>query len=134
EMEDLGVAVLRFANGAVGVIEGSTALYPGFPERIELHGANGAIILNQGLGTIDWHIRGETSERAERSEQRGASFSDPTKISYVGHIAQFRDFYQAIAERRPPAIDGAEGRRALEIVQAIHLSQATGRPVDLPLR
>ncbi|MBI2941598.1 MAG: Gfo/Idh/MocA family oxidoreductase [Chloroflexi bacterium] len=134
EAEDLGVGLLRFANGAVGVVEGSSALYPGFPERIELHGANGSIILNEGLGTIDWLLRGEANLHAERAEQRGAASSDPARISLVGHTAEFRDFYQALAQGRPPALSGAEGRKALEIVQAMRLSQQTGQPVDLPLR
>jgi predicted dehydrogenase len=91
-------------------------------------------MLNQGQGEAEWHLKGREPERIGAAAQRSESSRDPAKVSLVGHIAEFTDFYAALREGRTPAIDGAEGRRALEIVQAIHLSSARGGiPVDLPL-
>ncbi len=135
EMEDVAVATVEFTSGAFGVIEASTATYPGFTERIELHGDRGAMILHQGRGVVEWHPLGGPSERGEASAQRNESSSDPAKVSLVGHVAQFVDFYDAIRHGRSPSVDGAEGRRALEIVEAIRTSSELGGiPVDLPLK
>jgi UDP-N-acetyl-2-amino-2-deoxyglucuronate dehydrogenase len=134
EMEDVAVATVEFASGAIGVIEASTATYPGFGERIQLHGDRGSLILNQGDATAEFHPRDGQSERFEASTQRGESARDPAKVSLVGHVAQLTDFYEAIRAGRPPLIDGAEARKALEIVEAIRLSSDRGGvPVSLPL-
>jgi len=133
EMEDVAVATLRFASGALGVVEATTAAWPGFAERLELHGEKGSVILDEGRGMIDWHLRGEGPHQAVAADQHGAGAADPTRISLAGHPAQFRDFYRAIAEGRQPAVDGSEARRALEVIEAIRRSSDEGRPVKLPI-
>jgi predicted dehydrogenase len=134
EMEDVAVATVEFASGALGTIEASTATYPGFGERIALHGERGSLLLNQGDATATFHPREGECERFEATAQRGESARDPAKVSLVGHVAQFADFYSAIRAARPPLIDGAQGRQALEIVEAIRLSSDRGGvPVSLPL-
>lgn len=133
ETEDVAVATLRFASGAVGVIEATTAAWPGFAERIELHGAAGAVILNEGEGRIDWHLRGEAPRQTMEEHQGGTGSADPTKISLAGHPAQFRDFCRAIREGREPRITGEDACRALEVIEAIRLSSERRAPVVLPL-
>lgn len=134
EMEDVAAATVEFASGAFGVIEASTATYPGFAERIELHGDRGSLILHQGQGVAEWLLKGAEPERISAADQRGESSRDPARVSLVGHVAQFTDFYDALRVGRRPAIDGEEARKALEIVQAIQLSGARGgQPVSLPL-
>ena len=134
EMEDIALATVEFASGACGVIEASTATYPGYAERIELHGDRGSLVLNQGQGVAEWHLKGSEPESISAADQRAEAARDPSKISLVGHIAEFEEFYAAIRANRRPAIDGAEGRKALEIVKAIQLSSARGgTPVTLPL-
>lgn len=132
EMEDLGVALLRFATGALGVIEGSTATFPGFPERIELHGERGTAILNEGEGRLEWHLGGEPAVSAADGPAQGNA-ADAAAVSLNRHTDLFRDFYGAVSAGRAPAVDGHEGRKSLEIVQAIYLSARRGRPVALPL-
>ncbi|MGH2460765.1 MAG: Gfo/Idh/MocA family protein, partial [Chloroflexota bacterium] len=122
EMEDVATATLEFDSGALGTLVASTATYPGFSERLELHGDRGSLILNQGQGTADWTVKGEEPERISALDQRAESARDPAKVSLVGHVAEFVDFYDALRTGRAPAIDGGEGRRALEIVEAIRLS------------
>jgi predicted dehydrogenase len=45
EVEDLAIAAIRFENGALGIVQGSTAIYPGLPTRLEIHGTKGTIII-----------------------------------------------------------------------------------------
>ncbi len=132
EMEDVAAATVEFAGGAFGVIEASTATYPGFAERLELHGERGSLVLNQGQGVAEWQLRDREPERITAESQRADSARDPAKVTLVGHVAQFVDFYDAVRSGRSPAIDGAEGRKALAIVEAIQLSSRQGGvPVEV---
>jgi predicted dehydrogenase len=133
EMEDSASAVLRFAGGAIGVIQASTAAWPGFPERVELHGAEGSIALNEGIGAIDWRLRGSEPHTTADSQPGASGASDPNAISLLGHTAQFMDFYAAIRERRQPLVSASEATRALELIQAIRLSSSRRATVRLPL-
>ena len=134
ETEDVGVAVLRLGGGGVGVLEGATAAYPGFPERIELHGTGGTVILDEGRRRVEWYLRGEDPRVDEHGVQQGNA-SDPAAVSPEAHAAAFDDFLQAVRAGRAPAVDGLEARKALEIVEAVYRSSAQGgRPVSLPLR
>jgi UDP-N-acetyl-2-amino-2-deoxyglucuronate dehydrogenase len=140
DMEDVGLALLRFANGAVGSIVATTIAYPGFPDRLELHGSDGSAILAQGEGRLEWYLRGQAASRPEgqaRVEQAADQVSrgsqDPAATPSGGHIAEFTDFYAAIREGRPPFVDGREGRHALEVVEAIYRSGREQKPVKLPL-
>jgi len=132
ETEDVGLALLGFRNGAHGVIEGSTATYPGFPERIEIHGKNGSVVLNEGKNQLEWHLRGEEPSIEGAAAEDGYA-RDLSAVSAEEHAAQFRDFYAAIREGRRPAIDGAEGRKALEIIEAVYRSSELGQKVTLPI-
>lgn len=134
EMEDVATATLEFRSGALGTLVASTATYPGYSERIELHGDRGSLILNQGQGIAEWSLKGCEPERVTASDQRAESARDPANVSLVGHVAEFVDFYDALRLGRAPAIDGPAGRAALEIVEAIHRSSdRDGTPVSLPL-
>lgn len=133
ETEDVGVAVLRLAGGALGVLQGTTAAYPGFPERIEIHGAGGSVVLDEGRRRVEWYLRGEQP----RVEQEGAAqgnAADPAAVSPEAHAAAFADFLRSVVRGEPAAVDGPEARRALEIVEAVYRSSALGgQPVTLPL-
>lgn len=131
EGEDLGLAILTFENGAMGVIEGSTSIYPGFPERLEIHGEKGSVILEGGK-IKTWEIQGEKQKPAELlTDEKSGGASDPMAISIEGHLAQYRDFIAAIENDREPLVDGIEGRKSLEIVLAIYRSSREGRLVHL---
>jgi len=139
EVEDVVTATLRFANGALGVIEASTAVYPGYLKRIELHGTEGSAVLEEEDIKI-WDFakkaRGDTAilKAMRSSHSTGGGAADPAAIGHQAHAKQFRDFVQAIKTDGTPAIDGREGRRAVEIILAIYKSAATGRTVKLPLK
>jgi predicted dehydrogenase len=136
EVEDTAVACLRFANGALGVIEATTSVHPGFPKTIAVHGDRGTAVIEQD-DILRWDLTPETPEdRAvkERFAQKtGASggSSNPAAISHVGHARQLADFVRAIETGREPLVDGREGRKAVEIILAIYRSAETGRTVEL---
>jgi UDP-N-acetyl-2-amino-2-deoxyglucuronate dehydrogenase len=131
EGEDLGLALLTFENGAMGIIEGSTSIYPGFPERLEIHGEKGSVILEGGR-IKTWGIQGVKPKPKELlADEKSGGASDPMAISFEGHLAQYLDFIDAIEYDREPLISGIEGRKSLEIVIAIYQSSKEGRSVQL---
>ncbi len=135
EAEDTAVAVLTYASGALGVIEGTTTAFPGTPARIELHGDRGTIVLTEGQVTR-WDIDGATDEERANvmgGQAGGSGAADPLAIGHEGHRRQIADMVEAIRAGRPPLVDGTEGRKAVEIIRAIYRSAQTDRPIDLPL-
>lgn len=131
EGEDLGLALLTFENGAMGVIEGSTSVYPGFPERLEIHGEKGTVILESGKFKR-WDIQ-EMKEKPEELFEAGktSGASDPMAISIEEHLTQYQDMIDAIRKNREPMVNGIEGRKALEIVLAIYRSSKEGQVIML---
>ncbi len=134
EVEDTAVAILRFKSGALGVIEGTTSVYPEtIPHRLELHGDRGSIMI-EGEGIRRWEIMGEDGKvvsKAEEAEEAGKAITDPTDIGMEGHIRQVKDMVEAIKEDREPIVSGEEGRKSLQIILAIYQSAKTGKPVRL---
>ncbi len=137
EVEDAAAAVLRFTSGALGVIEGSTAAYPGQLKRLEVCGTKGSMILEQN-SLKQWEFAeaqagdDEVREKFAAGEASGGQ-SDPKAISFTGHQRQFEDFAAAL-DGGTPLVDGAEGRKSVEIICAIYKSaREGGAPVRLPL-
>ncbi len=121
EGEDVGAGILNFQNGAIGTITAGTALYPGYPERIEIYGENGSIILEGG--TIKaWNIKDVPASQQTSDENHGSGASDPTAISHQNHKKVIADMIEAIVNNRPPMVDGAEARKAVEVITAIYES------------
>ncbi|MCA9196603.1 MAG: Gfo/Idh/MocA family oxidoreductase [Planctomycetales bacterium] len=137
-VEDVAVATIRFENGALGVIEASTAAYPGYLKRIELHGTDGSAVLEEEDIT-KWDFRKvRKSDEALKAEmagktETGGGAADPAAIGHHGHLAQFKDFVNAVKKGTRPAIDGKEGRKAVEIILAIYKAAESGKTVSLPL-
>jgi UDP-N-acetyl-2-amino-2-deoxyglucuronate dehydrogenase len=125
ESEDVLSAVLRFANGATGVIQAATAFWPGYPERVEIHGTKGtAVITGDRLTT--WDVRDDEGEPPPLARQSASGASDPMAISLEPFERQFTDFADAIRTGRTPAISGEDGYAALEVVDAIYRACRTG--------
>jgi len=131
ESEDVVNAVLRYAGGATGVIQAATAFWPGYPERIEIHGTNGAAIVT-GDKLTTWDVRNDEGEPAPLASQTMSGASDPMAIPLTPFERQFREFGDAIRENRDPLTSGEAGYRALELVAAIYKSCREGNPVALP--
>jgi UDP-N-acetyl-2-amino-2-deoxyglucuronate dehydrogenase len=140
EVEDIAIAILNFENGAIGTIEGSTAVYPGLPERLEITGTEGTAVIEAGKVKI-WEFKDEKGEASAygnkvKPEKTAAATgsADPAAIPSAGHQAQLANLIAAIEGDRDPAITGEDARRPLEIILAIYESARTGREVTLPLR
>ena len=130
ESEDLVCAVLHYASGATGVIQAATALWPGYPERIEIHGTKGSAIVT-GDQLTTWDVRDDQGEPAPISRQSKSGASDPMAISLTPFERQLADFGESCRTGRPPASSGVEGFRALQLVRSIYAACAEGRKVRI---
>jgi predicted dehydrogenase len=130
ETEDLGVAAVEYQNGALGVIEGSTCVTPGYKERIEIHGTRGSLKLEGGLVT-EWRVEGCRPEDYLDAVKMSYGETNSPAISDVNHRAQFEDFIAAVREDREPLVTGEEGIKSLAIVLAIYESSRKGQKVTL---
>lgn len=136
ETEDTMSALITYANGALGVIQGATSCWPGDPARVELHGDRGTIVLEEGR-IVKWKLQdaapGEEEAMLALEQGAGSGAADPMAIGFEKHRRQIVDLIEAIRTGRSPAIRGEEARRSVEIVRAIYRSAATNAPVTLPL-
>ena len=131
ESEDCLCAVMRYASGATGVFQAATALWPGYPERVEIHGTKGsAIAIGDQLTT--WDVQDDSGEPAPLAQQAKSGASDPMAISIVPFERQLSDFGEACKAGRAPSCSGIEGYKALELVRSIYTSCAEARKVSIP--
>ncbi|ERM82723.1 hypothetical protein P872_04185 [Rhodonellum psychrophilum GCM71 = DSM 17998] len=130
EGEDLGAALVNFKNGALGNITAGTALYPGYPERLEIYGALGSAVLEAGK-IIQWNVKGEESAIVEPLAQSKSGASDPMAIGHALHLVQFEDMIQAIQEERAPIVTGESARKSLALIQAIYDSSKVGKRIGV---
>lgn len=137
EAEDFGCAILEFASGAVGIIEGSADVYPkNLNETLSLFGEKGTVVIG-GLAVnkietwrfTDAQDVGDTEETVLNPDA-----ADPPTVYGFGHSALFADFIDAIENNRPPLVSGEAGKKALDIILAIYESQKIGKAVTLPNR
>ena len=130
-VEDTVVAIVEWANGALGIMEATTSNYPGLDMRMEISGDDGTIVVDGGAITR-WAIEGE--EEGATGEAAGGASADPLAITSVGHTAHIEDLCRCIRENREPLVPGREARNAVEIIKAIYLSSREGGvTIDLPL-
>lgn len=134
EVEDTAVAAVRFANGALGVIQATTSVHPGYPKTIAVHGDRGSAVIEQE-DVLRWDFTPPAPEDDEVKRRFAAKVgasggaADPKAISHEGHRRQLADFVAAISEDRAPAVDGREGRKAVALICAVYESVRTGRAV-----
>jgi UDP-N-acetyl-2-amino-2-deoxyglucuronate dehydrogenase len=130
EVEDVAVASLKFQNGAVGLLEGSTLAYPGFCARLDISGSSGSVVIENDQ-IITWELcSGEVCP------------VDPEPVGFIGgtsshdiwhhaHKRQIADMMQAVRDDREPLVNGEEGRKSLEIVLAVYESSRTRQTIRL---
>ena len=129
ECEDIGTAVVRFRNGALGTVEGTANVYPrDMEETLSIFGESGTVTLGGGsVNRVDrWLFADGDEEVVGYGENPATTYGN-------GHARLYRDFLAAIAEGREPLVDTYAGMAALELVLAIYKSQKEGRIVRLPL-
>ena len=140
EVEDTAVAALRYKSGAMGVIECTTSIYPGFARTIAIHGDKGTVVMEKELFS-KWDFEDERPEDAEIREtlwvptekDSGASVN-PRDITHVNFREEFKDFLAAMEGGTLAPIDGAAARKSVEIIMAMYQSSKSGGdPVALPM-
>lgn len=133
EAEDLGIALVRFASGAYGIIEGTTDIYPkNLEETLYLFGEKGTVKAGGEAVNIieEWRF----SDYLDEPETVKKECSEiPPNVYGFGHSKLYKDVIDAIAEDRSPLVDAHAGKRAMELVLAIYKSAATGMPVRFPV-
>jgi predicted dehydrogenase len=129
ETEDLVCAAARFANGAFGTIEATTAAFPGFPERIELVGTRGTAMLAGTELNVQFHD-GKTVAMAPDASAGGTG-ADPMAFPHDYHRAVLADFLDAIEEKRAPKVSGEEALRVHRLIDALLDAGASGKSVKV---
>ncbi len=133
QAEDLGLALIRFKNGAYGLIEGTTNIYPkNLEETLYIFGEKGTVKAGgQSVNVIDeWNFSDALDDPDTIKREH---HENPPNVYGFGHIPLYADVADAIRNDRAPYVDAHAGKRALELVLAIYQSAATGKPVKLPL-
>ena len=130
QSEDVVNAIFRYANGAQGVIQAATAFYPGYSERIEIHGTKGTAVLT-GDKLTTWDVANDSGDAAPVESIVKSGGSDPMAIPLAPLERQFTDFGNAIKNGTEPLVSGEAGYRSLEFVQAVYRSCREGQKVIL---
>jgi UDP-N-acetyl-2-amino-2-deoxyglucuronate dehydrogenase len=131
EVEDTALAIVKFGSGAVGTISSTTAAYPGFPQRLEITGTGGTVIVEDGLITRR-ALAGQAADGDGQDSAGPGAAADPAAIEVASHAAQLADLLAAVADGREPAVGGQAGRDTLELVCAVYESSRTGQTVRFP--
>lgn len=137
EVEDVATSIVRFKNGALGTIEGTTASWPGTKIKIEIGGINGSVVLEDEV-ILSWRFQDEGPADEEirkkfgpRENLSGGGAGDPRAISFEGHRLQFEDFVKAIRTGGKPYCGGEDARAAVAIITGIYRAAREQRPVQI---
>jgi predicted dehydrogenase len=136
EVEDVAVATVEFASGALGIIQGTTTVFPGAAVRHEIMGTDGMIYLEDDVATL-WKFRSETPEDKAAGKPAaggGAAAHWADNLSSDIFVRCIDNFARAVREGKSPLVTGEEHKKAVEIICAIYQSARTGKPVKLPLK
>jgi predicted dehydrogenase len=128
ETEDQACALLHWENGAIGVLDATTAAYPGYPERIALNFTQGTATLEAGALVVE--RPGQETLRVGQPQASGSG-ANLMGFDHAGHRAVIADFLAAIAEQRAPLTDGASALAVQRLIEAVLRSSAEGVAVGL---
>lgn len=124
ECEDVAAVLVEFASGATGVIQASTCCYPGLPERLELHGERGTIVIEADR-IARWEVEGASTPTG-KSQAGPSGAGDPAAIWGEQHRMQLEDFVSAIAGHREPEVTGQTALGTLKFLDAVYRSARRG--------
>ena len=133
EAEDTLTALLEFANGAVGVLQAATSVYPGYPRRVELTGEQGTIIIEHDR-LVAADLKNRPADARGTGNDTNQSASSAAVSDVRGHKAAMEDFIEAIEKNREPRCNGVEARRSVGLVEAIYAACESGGTVEVPVR
>jgi predicted dehydrogenase len=122
EVEDTGLALLRFKNGAIGSIEAATIAYPGLMAELNIYTEKATVSVRDDklafYSAKDGSIPELDALLADKAGQ--AAVTDPLALDTQGHISQYLDMIDAINNNRDPAVTGEEGRLPLVLIETIY--------------
>lgn len=131
EVEDTAVASLHFASGAVGTLEATTAAYPGYPRRLEISGSEGTVVVEHDR-VVSVDLKTPPAEPLPReTANQNAAASSPVVSDVRGHRRIIEDFLTAIRTGDTPLCDGRDGRRSVQLIEAVYRSSGAGEVVEL---
>ena len=130
EAEDTLSALLEFANGATGVLQATTSVYPGYPRRVELTGEQGTIVIEHDR-LVSADLKNPAPDARSSGDDKNQSASSATVSDARGHQAAMEDFIQAIEKSGEPRCNGVEGRRSVALVEAIYAACESGGRVEV---
>lgn len=132
KVEDIGVGIVHFKSGAMGVIEAATCIFPGLPERLGLYGENGSIEIH-GSVIKTWNIKNSAllNEAEKLMDEKQESGASSPVIPVENHRRQFLDILKSLSQRTKPLVDGEEARKSVAIIEGIYKSYLTQRFVHL---
>ncbi len=140
EVEDVAAATIKFQNGALGLLEGNTAAFPGYCTRLDIYGTDGGIIIeNDQIRDRRFRAEGEgggafygsISHTPKGGAAAGKTGASSAAIGASSHQRQIQDVVDAILEGRAPKVTGEEARSPLAIILAVYESARTGAPVKV---
>jgi predicted dehydrogenase len=129
ETEDLVAAAVRYANGAVGTIEATTAAYPGSGERIEFIGTRGTALLSGYAFSLQ--RQDGTAEELIPNIAPGGTGADPMDFPHDLHLALWRDFLDALDQGRPPRATAREALKVHRLIDALLAAGQSDRKVKV---
>lgn len=129
EVEDMGHAIVEYKNGARGVLEASTVIKPGYPNRVEIHAEKGSIILTDGE-IVDWTVEDLEAPQFETISNASGT-TDPMAIGTQNHERIVADFVEAVKHDREPMIPAASARLSVELILAVYKSAKEGKTIQL---
>ena len=130
EVEDTANVLVEFKNGAIGVIQGTTSVEPGYPRIIQISGTRGTVEITEDIITR-WDVDGKSLLVDNSATSNVQSFRDPQGLDSNSHLLQVKDFISAIAQSRAPLVDLYEGKKPVEIILAAYESSKLGKKIDL---
>ncbi len=130
EVEDTANLIVEYASGAIGTIQGTTSVDPGYPRVIEISGTRGTIVIKEDV-IIRWDVDGEQLSEDQIPKGNAKSFRDPAGFDIDNHRRQIKDLIGAIKENREPMVNVYEGKKPVDIILAAYESSRTGKKVLL---
>jgi UDP-N-acetyl-2-amino-2-deoxyglucuronate dehydrogenase len=131
EVEDTAVATLEFAGGAVATLEAATSVYPGLPRRVEITGSEGTVIVEHDR-VVSVQLRTPVHGPPPQDHAgTNPNVTSPVVADIRGHRRVLEDFLSAVRTGASPLCDGRDGRRSVELVEAMYRSARLGMPVTV---
>ncbi|GLR80836.1 Gfo/Idh/MocA family protein [Azospirillum oryzae] len=129
DTEDVVAMALRYGNGMLATVNATTAVYPGYPERIEIAGSDGSAVLAGDRLEVQL-VNGERITAGADGATLGGG-ADPMAFSHQHHRAVLSDFLDALDEGRRPRVDGREALKVHRLIEAMLEASGSGGSVEV---